>query len=1484
MASPLDELLGGGGPAPAPTSPAPTTPTSQSLPPIQSENLTARQRALTSAQRHYEEANQQAADATYALDVDVEEGIDPAKVNQLLSGLSRLNYAASQDPDNTELRNFVAYKLKAVVDSGYAPEGSIEQYGLQNIDLPDDPGWFQQAVGAAIEIPVLGDTIEYLTDVSEGFTMAWALGQHDDENRHWEMIDAIVDGLKGKDQRQEFIDMIDQDGDGVINFREVMGKNPNAGEIEDAEGFWEKAWNYGVGAADTLGLIATDPTAYVTLGVGSVSRARLGIRAVEEVAGEAGVALVKRGGIQALDAAQQKGVYNKIVELVSEGAPASRVRLGERVRGMAAGSAEQIERRSLQQAAQMMRYQNFLADAGRAVKFGLPGRRAYGALEQALPQPRLRRATDDIVGPVADPRWVGQQTRRGIRDLTPYQRAASGLDFIRPRAALRRAFGGRVERIIDDIRVEAGSMPDHLLNDMNQRAIGAQRRAVQEMNDRLASKVPGMRRVGAADTLEDVNAIVREALEGGRPPGGMGPQLDAAQQVAKVVDDLNRRGLHRTAEYVETMAAIRETIEDAARRAGLPEEHLNLRYMPRSLTREGQEQIVQNRALAEELGHSPEAVAQREFAFQRPRDPRLAHMTVEEVNDHLKKKFNLPDGVKLFEDDPLAAFAIRGKSAFQAATTIDLLDGLTKQLDSAGNPLAIWDDAAETAADKSARKAQEQARRDAEKAARDALPKGKSKKALQAREDFEKALKDQRKKQKKADKALARSRGRMTRKADSLEYHRVDTPNGIIYMPKEVAKELRQVRDLLLNDEALAKTNEFFENWSKTWGSWATSPLIDGIGFHSRNATGNMMLNAVKGIVNPAVYARAQRVQWKLYRARLAMRRKNLTFEEAMDDVGMSARQKALARQARQYDIMGAAFFDDLALDRDVTGLWKFVGENKLISTGRAFGSAIEHNARMAHYIHMIDEGLAPADAARSVRQTLFDYSDLTSFERRKLRAVSRFYTFMRKNAAYQMWALIHYPGRVAQLEARTEGALDLEEILGLEMAGYAAERGDRFLDPFGLKGATAEIDTPFGAAEEAFRPLLLLGAEAVGAEDVTGQEHAAAWMGLTSGGPRALADLAYKKITGVDPFTGAPARGGNEKFWMEFADVIIGPAWSSFDRMVQRTTRGEGLGPIGNDPTRTSQIGEPGGGLDLFGLYEVPEAVILSNILGLNIAPYGDEQATSNIYAMIEETENLLKKIPGAPTIEQLRRNGILPPPPGSPSIARSVTLQSQIEEDQAIGLDTTELEAEYQQALIDEQERGTIIDEETGEYTTRLNRLSDYSLSASLFVLDDDGNPSLDDDGNPKPSQGKLAKVLYSIDNPGDAFLDDDGTPFDEYDIPVRWYDVSQTEVLEWARRTGAPLSETGNVITATQNAWNQTFPDNPYYGKTNVIDRVLGGLRPIQGIYTWVDDQGQTQEVRGPVSAAEILGTQPQVQSGTGALMPGGDDSPLSALLGG
>lgn len=65
--------------------------------------------------------------------------------------------------------------------------------------------------------------------------------------------------------------------------------------------------------------------------------------------------------------------------------------------------------------------------------------------------------------------------------------------------------------------------------------------------------------------------------------------------------------------------------------------------------------------------------------------------------------------------------------------------------------------------------------------------------------------------------------------------------------------------------------------------------------------------------------------------------------------------------------------------------------------------------------------------AARQTKQFLFDYGNLTNFERNVMRRVLPFYTFTRKNLELQARALITTPGRIA---AEVHAATTLGEII----------------------------------------------------------------------------------------------------------------------------------------------------------------------------------------------------------------------------------------------------------------------------------------------------------------------------------------------------------------------------------------------------------------------------------------------------------------------
>ena len=68
---------------------------------------------------------------------------------------------------------------------------------------------------------------------------------------------------------------------------------------------------------------------------------------------------------------------------------------------------------------------------------------------------------------------------------------------------------------------------------------------------------------------------------------------------------------------------------------------------------------------------------------------------------------------------------------------------------------------------------------------------------------------------------------------------------------------------------------------------------------------------------------------------------------------------------------------------------------------------------RMGEYLEYLEQGLSPKAAAERVKNTYFDYSDLSEFEKKYMRQVFLFYSFMRKNLAFMARKLVENPERI---------------------------------------------------------------------------------------------------------------------------------------------------------------------------------------------------------------------------------------------------------------------------------------------------------------------------------------------------------------------------------------------------------------------------------------------------------------------------------------
>ena len=1004
--------------------------------------------------------------------------------------------------------------------------------------------------------------------------------------------------------------------------------------------------------------------------------------------------------------------------------------------------------------------------------------RIIGGFDEFPPLPLLRGigAHDALRVIEAGGRRLGQR----VAD-TRFGRRFS--QAFRPRSDLQSALGDYAEEAFDAARVLMDSRMQRNMDDLLRRIESAANRAARAMG-----------------TLDEADRVLRNEVLEAPEAFGMSSYESAMYHIEHVI-----RGEYgdEMADYAAAVVRVRAEIDDMAAKNGL--ETLRESYFPRTLTAAGREAILDSPNADEalrRLGLDPTKIRGHEGRFHNPRTF-MPNATIDEANRELARILDLPPGTILFEDNVLAAFATRGYAAYKAAAQLDGLKQLADEFVTVGG----------------------------------------QRKAMVI--DLQPGM----------------------RVPDGYRVLN-DIDSGRFVALREVADEIERFYRVLTNDEAMRKLHQGIDKWSQTWGMYATAPLIDGFGFHSRNAAGNVLLNATAGI-GPQWYPRALKVQRDLAQVFRHMRDNGVGFEDAMDALELPDIDRELFRQLRDQDVVNSGWFDQMVRDADdaarprasresdltprrgagrllntYDGSWDFLQNNTLVRTGRALGTAVESNARIAHFMARVNAGDTPQQAARSMRKFLFDYGDLTEVERR-LRMLSRFYTFMRKNASVQLWALTRYPGRLHAIQRAVSGGDPGAGIMGFGFGGvfgqpdYSTERGDNIPLIGGLIGG---VETPFQAFAESFwSPIMTFGSMASG--DVDRREFLGSLLALTSGGPRSVFDNLMIDIAKYNPSFNREATErelGYENVAVRWLESAGGPFYSQIERMVQRLSNTEGVGFIGNDPSRTVQ-------------HDNWAVLLYSNILGMNVARIDepDEVERDTLWLLDQELRDMLdglrKNDATVPTIDDLRRLGLIPEVERGAARAGSVVTQETIDrlEESGLDIDLTPLYAELDERLAAEAERGVIISED-GTYTDRIGRLREFSVANG--VLTEGGNGST----------STAMKVLWNQQNPADPFINPDtGRPYDEYDVPVRWDDVSEDQVLEWAREVGAPLTRRGNVGKQTQEAWNRAFPDNPYYGEyRDTEEKLRAGLRPLQGILVWTAPDGTEREYGPRTPLSEVL----------------------------
>ncbi|RLJ01994.1 MAG: hypothetical protein DRP11_03595, partial [Candidatus Aenigmatarchaeota archaeon] len=244
-----------------------------------------------------------------------------------------------------------------------------------------------------------------------------------------------------------------------------------------------------------------------------------------------------------------------------------------------------------------------------------------------------------------------------------------------------------------------------------------------------------------------------------------------------------------------------------------------------------------------------------------------------------------------------------------------------------------------------------------------------------------------------------------------------DLPAYLI--PKEIADLLNASSPYLVRQ--LSPAREFFNQVTSFWKASVTAWFP---AFHARNATSNLWLCYLAGM-GPQDLPRFVDA-WKIQKYGF-LKRLGKDPEDFVIKIGKKKMKASeLYKIARQTDILTGWYMREIGEGYEkellrragkVGGVVGRTAREALIEKPRAVGSAVENNARLALFLHRLAKGDDIHTAARTVKKFLFDYGDLTRFEKQTMRSVIPFYTWLRKNIPLQLEQLVKQPGKFAKIK-----------------------------------------------------------------------------------------------------------------------------------------------------------------------------------------------------------------------------------------------------------------------------------------------------------------------------------------------------------------------------------------------------------------------------------------------------------------------------------
>ncbi len=334
-----------------------------------------------------------------------------------------------------------------------------------------------------------------------------------------------------------------------------------------------------------------------------------------------------------------------------------------------------------------------------------------------------------------------------------------------------------------------------------------------------------------------------------------------------------------------------------------------------------------------------------------------------------------------------------------------------------------------------------------------------------------------------------------------VEVKGVPQLKGFFFHPA-IAESIEGIQKSFINDEA---TNLVLKQFDKLQNLWKASVTSIFPAFHGRNGISNTLQNALdigfasidprrtkmslqimrmesaankletlaKGTGASAIDAKKHLVELSTQHILTDNTGKSYTFGE----LRTLLKEKNIAFTGQHFgfmDIRDEVFEKIPTLKGELTGLEKAkVMARKLtpiskdfmpFSIGRKVGTGIEEHSRILNFLTNLQKRGDASLAAELTKQYLFDYGNLSNFEKNVMRRLIPFYTWPRKNLELQVRTLIKEPGKiVTQIKAFNNikrATMGESGLTDQELQGLPAFYRNSLAIPFGREGNKLQLIT----------------------------------------------------------------------------------------------------------------------------------------------------------------------------------------------------------------------------------------------------------------------------------------------------------------------------------------------------------------------------------------------------------------------------------------